>query len=103
VDRLDLYFDTSALYSNEPLTFGNAPRVMPNLRAPGVTNFDLSLFKNFPIGDRYRVQFRSEFFNVFNTPQFGFPASSINARNFGAITNQVNSPRDAQLAVRFHF
>jgi hypothetical protein len=43
------------------------------LEAPGQRNFDLSLFKNFDFKERFRVQFRSEFFNAFNTPYFGQP------------------------------
>jgi hypothetical protein len=44
--------------------------------SPGAHTFDLSLFKNWPIqqiSESARLQFRSEFFNLFNTPQFGQP------------------------------
>ena len=81
--RLNSYFDTAAFSINEPYTFGNAPRLMPNLRAPGMRNFDVSVFKNFTLREKLRVQFRSEFFNIFNTPQFGFPDSNLNSRIFG--------------------
>ncbi|MBM3739838.1 MAG: hypothetical protein FJW39_29085 [Acidobacteria bacterium] len=43
------------------------------LESPGQRNVDFSLFKNFPFKERYSVQFRSEFFNAFNTPYFGQP------------------------------
>jgi hypothetical protein len=51
--------------------FGNAG--VNILESPGQRNFDLSLFKNFDFKERYRFQFRSEFFNAFNTPYFGQP------------------------------
>src|SRR5207237_7587142 len=49
VDRLNRYFDTSVFSQPAPFTFGNISRTMPDLRAPGVSNLDLSLFKSFPI------------------------------------------------------
>jgi len=42
--RLFRDFDTSVFSFNAPFTFGNTPRLMPNLRSPGVANFDMSLF-----------------------------------------------------------
>ncbi|MFN0171195.1 MAG: TonB-dependent receptor domain-containing protein [Bryobacteraceae bacterium] len=51
--------------------FGNAGYNIIN--GPGQTNLDFGLFKNFPITERVRLQFRSEFFNALNTPYFGQP------------------------------
>lgn len=102
-ERLAAAFDTSAFSLNAPFTFGNAPRLMPNLRGPRSTNFDFSLFKNFAINDRFRAQFRAEAFNVFNHPQFGIPATSITTTTFGRISSQQNSPRDIQLALKLLF
>ena len=45
------------------------------LRGPGQAQMDFSLYKNIPIGERYRVQFRWEAFNVFNTPFFNNPGA----------------------------
>src|SRR5581483_302413 len=92
--RLLRYFDTSQFTFNAPFTFGNAPRLMPNLRCAGVNNFDVSLFKNTPITDRVKVQFRAEAFNAFNRAQFGVPNVSINSTAFGVISSQQNSPRN---------
>ncbi len=47
------------------------------LTGPGAVNFDTSLFKDFSITEHQNVQFRSEFFNIFNHPQFGNPNSSL--------------------------
>jgi hypothetical protein len=102
-DRLLRYFDTSAFSFNAPFTFGNAPRLMPNLRSPGVANFDMSLFKNTNINERFRVQFRAEAFNAFNRVQFGVPNTNINSSAFGVISSQQNSPRNFQLGLRLLF
>src|SRR5262249_37480781 len=57
-DRLKKWFDTSAFSITPAFTFGNTPRVMPNLRADGVKNFDFSLFKNHVLnGGRLVTQF----------------------------------------------
>lgn len=48
------------------------------LNGPGFNNLDFSMFKNFTIHESARLQFRAEFFNVFNTPNFNPPNSSLN-------------------------
>lgn len=55
--------------------FGNAG--VGILEGPGFKNVDFSLFKNFAITERVRLQFRSEFFNLFNTPQFAVPNRTL--------------------------
>jgi hypothetical protein len=61
------------------------------------------MFKDFAYSDRFKVQFRAEAFNVFNTPQFGLPNASIGAPNAGTITSTVGNPRQLQLALRVQF
>ncbi|MGE0406108.1 MAG: hypothetical protein AB7O65_07405, partial [Candidatus Korobacteraceae bacterium] len=102
-DRLGEYFNTKAFSLNTPFTFGNAPRVMPNLYGPGTKNVDLSLFKNTKIGERYQVQFRAEAFNALNRVQFAPPNTTITSNQFGRITAQANFPRDIQLALKLLF
>jgi len=102
-DRLGAYFDTSVFAFNDPFTFGNAPRIMPNLRGPANANVDLSLFKNTRITERVKLQFRMEAFNSFNRVQFQIPNTSINSAAFGRISAQANSPRDIQLALKLLF
>jgi hypothetical protein len=49
------------------------------LEGPGFKNVDFSLLKNIPVTEKLRLQFRAEFFNIFNTPQFAVPNSTLNA------------------------
>ncbi len=89
-------------------TLGNAGRTF--LRGPGTENWDLSFFKNFPIKEPMKLQFRLEMYNAFNHTQFG--GFDTTAR-FDATGNQVNAnlgqftssrtPRQMQLALRFTF
>ena len=101
--RLLKYFNTADFSFNAPFTFGNAPRLMSDLRGPGIDNFDISIFKNTHVGERYQVQFRAESFNTFNRVQFGIPNTNINSTAFGVISTQQNTPRNIQLGLRLLF
>jgi hypothetical protein len=89
-------------------TIGNAATTQ--IRGPGINNWDISIFKDFPIREGMRFQFRAEAYNAFNHAQFS--ALDTTAR-FDAQGNQVNarlgeftatrSPRIMQLALRFYF
>jgi hypothetical protein len=83
--------------------FGNEPRVDPTLRAQGINNFDWAIFKRTTITERTAVEFRTEFFNLFNHPQFGPPATAFGASNFGQVTSQENNPRLIQFALKLTF
>ena len=103
-DKVKKWFDTSAFSITPAFTFGNTPRVMPNLRADGMKNFDLSLFKNSSFNEgKLHVQFRAEFFNAFNRVQFNPPGNQVDSGNFGVVGGQVNSPRQIQLALKLAF
>jgi hypothetical protein len=101
--RLNRYFDTSQFSYNDPFTFGNAPRLMPDLFQPGVNTWNMSLFKSTSIYDRWKLEFRAEAFNTFNRVQFAPPDTTINDSTFGQITAQQNSPRTLQLGLRLFF
>ena len=64
------------------VSFGNAGR--DTLRGPGVFNVNASLFRNFAIKERVRLQFRAETFNLTNTPQFGNPGATVSSATFNA-------------------
>jgi len=83
--------------------FGAAPRLMPDLRGPGIHNVDLSIFKNFPIREQFHLQLRAETFNGFNTPRFGNPGTTFKTPSFGVIGSQQNTPRQIQLAAKLIF
>jgi hypothetical protein len=82
-------------------TYGNAGRNI--LRGPGRVNLDFSIFKNFYLTERFNLQFRAESFNLFNTPQFGLPNSTIGSPAAGTITGLVGNPRQMQFALRLGF
>lgn len=89
-------------------TLGNASRTY--LRGPGTENVDLSVIKNFPLGERFRLQFRAEAYNAFNHTQFaGFDTTARfdpQGRQVNMNLSQFNSsrpPRQMQFALRFVF
>ena len=102
-DKLNNYFNVNAFGVPAPYTLGNAGRLLPYLRAPGQASLDLSIYKNIPIHERAHMQFRFEAFNVLNHPQFDAPNTVIGSSTAGVISDQVNSPRDIQLALKLLF
>jgi hypothetical protein len=86
-----------------PWTFGNEPRVDATLRQQGVVNFDFAVFKRTTIMERLNVEFRAEFFDIFNHPQFGPPNGTLTSSTFGVVTNTVNNPRLIQFGMKFIF
>ena len=102
-DKLSRYFDTAAFAIPAAFTYGNAPAVEPDVRAHGVSNYDLSLFKSFRVMEKVTAQFRFETFNSFNRVQFGRPGLQNGTTAFGVITAQQNVPRKLQLALKFIF
>ncbi len=94
------YFNTS-LFSPETLgQFGNAKRRF--FGGPGINNWDTALAKNVSFAGEKSLEFRVEFFNIFNHAQFGPPGGLINSSNFGVVTS-VNNARVGQAAVKIHF
>ncbi|PYT76274.1 MAG: hypothetical protein DMG42_05735 [Acidobacteria bacterium] len=94
-------------------TFGScAPR---KFHGPGIAATDLSLFKQFRFTERYRLQFRAEFFNAFNHPNFANPNASLNSPgSFGKVSNTLSpilgtgsggpgDPREVQFALKLYF
>jgi hypothetical protein len=82
-------------------TYGNAGRGI--LRGPRRTNMDFSVFKQYAATERLGVQFRGEFFNVLNHPQFDLPGQTIGSPSAGVITGTVGTPRDIQFSLKLLF
>ena len=66
-------------------------------------NFDVSLEKEHLFNERWRLQLRTEFFNLLNTPQFDQPDPTIGSARAGTITQIVGNPRQIQCALRLMF
>jgi hypothetical protein len=105
-----------AAFSAPAGEFGTAPRDL--LPGPGTWQIDLGAGKKFVLTERTQLQFRSEFYNIFNHPQLGQPQSTFNPSNttgFGSIITTVNTsvspitpvgsgtPREMQFALRLDF
>jgi hypothetical protein len=102
------WFDTSVFSMPAPGTWGNEPH--NGVRGPGRDNWNISLFKNFFFNEERstRLQFRAEFFNIWNHPQWvgdtlnGGIGTNFGASNFGAVTSAYD-PRSIQLALKLSF
>lgn len=92
------YFNRSAFISGPLGAFGTSNRRF--FHGPGIENFDMALHKTTNVTERMAVEFRAEFFNVFNHTQFGGPNGNFSSPQFGLITS-ANAPRIGQLALKF--
>jgi len=94
------WFNTAAFALAPQGTFGNSGRNI--VIGPPTNNVDLSLFKNFPISEQRKLQFRAEFFNVLNHSQFNLPVADPTSPTFGQILSSKPA-REIQLALKFTF
>ncbi len=104
---VDQFLNTAAFVVPPAGQFGTAGRNI--ITGPGYANLDLGLFKNTYIGDRYRVQFRAEFFNLTNHPNFAQPSRTFPGATFGRILNtrtpagDAGSARQIQLGLKLYW
>lgn len=94
---LSQWFNTSCFATPPDYGPGSEARVDSNLRGPGINNFDFALFKRTNIGERAGIEFRTEFFNLFNHPYFAMPATGFNGTptgsgngGFGQVTGTIS-------------
>jgi hypothetical protein len=81
---------------------GNASRVPAY--GPDFVNTDFSVIKQFALPwENMGLNFRAEFFNLFNHAQFGLPVNDISAPGFGSVNSTVNNPRVVQFGLKFTF
>jgi len=101
--RLTKWFNTACFTAPSQYGFGNEGRTDPNLRNPGIANYDFALFKNTRITERMGLQFRAEVFNVANRVKFGNPGNTLGTAQFGQISSQANDPRLIQFSMRLNY
>jgi len=99
---LGQWFDTGVFAFPGQYTIGNGGRGL--ITGPSLFSTDLNIEKHFalPWREGMQLEFRAEFFNAFNHPQFGNPDVNLGDANFGRITGAAN-PRKGQLALKLYF
>lgn len=106
--RINDYFNTAA-FASPPIIgdgtgFGNCGVGL--LRGPGQMNLDFGIQRNFSVTEKNSLQFRAEFFNLTNTPNFALPANDFAGGNnptFGVISATASNPRIIQFALKYRF
>lgn len=90
----------SAPFGGTPGTLGRGA-----IFGPGYRNYDMSLFKNFRVHDRFNLQLRGEAYNLTNTPRFLNPVTNINSPDFGQTVTTINGAfgRQVNVALRVIF
>ncbi|HWP43974.1 MAG TPA: TonB-dependent receptor, partial [Blastocatellia bacterium] len=104
--RVEQYVDPTAFQLPPANSYGNSGRNV--LEGPGLVTFDLGLFKNTSVGERVRIQFRAEAFNLFNRANFAIPdnftifvdANGTVPGNFGRITRTTTTSRQIQFGLK---
>jgi hypothetical protein len=107
-DRLSRYFNATC-FTTPPVVgddgrataFGNSGASI--VSGPGQSNVDMSLLKKIALRENKLLEFRAEFFNVFNTPQFNAPDTNFSSSSFGQITSTSVNPRFVQFALKLSF
>jgi Carboxypeptidase regulatory-like domain/TonB dependent receptor len=103
--RLGEWFNTACFSAPPAYGFGDEARVDPHLRQDSVNNWNWAVFKKTYFGpsERMYLEFRTEFFNLFNRPQFGPPNTSFGSNTFGVVSSTVGNPRLIQFGMKFAF
>jgi hypothetical protein len=107
-DRLTAYWNRDAFCSaptggiyGDGTAYGNSG--VGIARGPGQSNWDISIIKDTVIREGHRFQFRTEFYNAFNTSQFGNPGTSLTQATFGEISSTTVNPRIIQFGFKYIF
>ena len=99
-DKLYRWFDVNAFAVVPAYTWGTAPRTLPSTRSDKQANFDFSAIKNTYLTERVNLQFRGEFFNIFNHPWFARPDSGFGNPSYGTVNAVLNTPRLIQFGLK---
>jgi hypothetical protein len=113
VGRGESWFDPNAFAPVTAVRFGTSGRSV--LRGPGLVNLDASIFRDFPLTEKFKLQFRAEAFNVSNTPAFNNPGATvssptrmangtiINLNGYTEITSAQATERQFRFALKLMF
>ncbi len=99
-EKILAWFNQNAFQANTPGRYGNFGRNV--LTGPPFINTDFGVFRNIKFSERRRLQFRAEFFNLFNQVNFGNPVGSRISTAFGRITSAA-SPRLIQFGLKLYW
>lgn len=97
---VEQWFNKDAFQQSTTGSFGTAGRNI--ITGPGFQNIDFALSRNFSVTERFRIQFRTEFFNAFNHANFNYPEATFNASAFGQIASAFD-PRQIQFGLKIIF
>ena len=95
------WFDPTAFGVPAQFTFGNSAANV--LEGPGLVNLDVSIARTFRVSERIALDFRSEFFNIFNDAHFLFPNAVVNTAPAGTISETASSARQIQFGLKLRF
>jgi hypothetical protein len=99
---LNQWINAACFVAPTPGQLGNASRIP--VTGPGFVNTDFSVIKQFALPrEGMGLNFRAEFFNLFNHPQFGSPIGDISSPGFGSVNSTVNNPRVVQFGLKLTF
>jgi hypothetical protein len=94
------WFNTTAFQIQSQPIFGDAGR--NDIRGPGIKNWDVTVAKSTVLREKWVLEFRTDLFNAFNTPQFLLPIRNIDSPDFGKIF-QARDPRQIQFSLSLLF
>ncbi|PYV44280.1 MAG: hypothetical protein DMG06_07100 [Acidobacteria bacterium] len=97
---LEQWFNTGAFSAPAWGFFGNCGNGL--IRGPGEQTWNWALFKGFPIKEKYKLQFRAEFFNIWNHPNFSGVSTGLGSGSFGQVVS-AKEERQIEFALRFEF
>ena len=97
------WLDSSVFSNPATYAFGTAPRTFNGCRSHGTAQVDMTLTKNTKLKDRLNLQFRTEVFNVSNSPRFAPPNAAFGNPQFGSVNAQSNLPRIIQFGLKLMY
>ena len=100
---VDRFLKPASQFPVQPIGFGNATRFNPKVRSFWGQQENVSIARTFSVTEKIRMDIRAEAFNIFNRVIFGTGSTSLNAGNFGIVTNTSNDPRQMQLGLKLYW